>query len=109
MTQLTLDAAHGQRLKEAGMDKVACHNECFVHTMREYAKRQCKLYGMVTTDDLRMHATAYGLYPNHPNAWGSILKGKGWTAIGRQPSKLPGNHHREIRVWKWSGDSQVTR
>lgn len=101
MIQLSL--TEGQRLQREGQETVAAKNKEFSYRMREAAKLHSALYGSVTTDDLRKIAVSAGMYPTHHNCWGSILKGKGWTVIGRQPSKLPGNHARSISIWKWEG------
>lgn len=101
MIQLSL--AEGQQLQREGQETVAAKNEKLLGIMRRIAKSYSHAFGYVTTDDLRAFAVQNSLYPTHHNFWGSVLKGKGWTVIGRQPSKLPGNHHREIRVWKWEG------
>lgn len=97
------ELAQGQRLKREGQETVAAKNELFLARLRDYARKHSKDYGRVTSDDLRVFAVGNELYPTHHNAWGCIFKQKGWVCIGRQPSKLPGNHAREIRVWKWEG------
>lgn len=101
MIQLSLE--QGQRLKREGQQKIDSRNKRFIYDMRVYARAMSDMFGKVTTDDLRRHATGLGEYPTHHNAWGCIFKQKGWTVIGRQPSKLPGNHARSIAVWKWEG------
>ena len=101
---MQLSLTEGQRLKREGQETVAENNRYFIFMMRNQAKRHCDIHGQVTTDDLRRWAAGLGIYPTHPNAYGSIFKGKGWTVIGRQPSKLPGNHARSISVWRWDGD-----
>lgn len=103
MNQLTFDQAEGQRLQREGQETVAAKNGEWLTRMRCYARMHCRLYGQVTTDDVRCHAAGLGAYPTHHNIWGVVFKQKGWTVIGRQPSKLPGNRAREIKVWKWEG------
>ncbi len=103
--QLELNEAAGQSLKQAGLDTVASHNAQFVETLRAYAKDYCRRFGQVSSDDLRLYATAHGLYPTSSHAWGSILRGKGWTVIGRKPSKLETNHSREIRIYTFTLDT----
>lgn len=100
---MQLSLTEGQRLQREGQETVAAKNAKFVFMMREAAKMHSTVWGSVTTDDLRKIAVSAGMYPTHHNCWGSVLKGKGWTVIGRQPSKLPGNRAREIKVWKWEG------
>lgn len=103
MTQLTLDAAEGQRLKHEGLAQVAAKNAEWLKAMRLVARGLSEQYGQVTTDDLRHYVEWQEFYPTHHNAYGAIFHGKGWTVVGRQPSKLAGNHGREIKVWRWEG------
>lgn len=102
MTQLTLDAAEGQRLKREGLAQVEGDAE-FLAIMRSYAKMACSVHGSVTTDQLRIQAEHIGLTPRSSHSWGAIFHGKGWTVVGRQPSKLASNHGRSIAVWRWEG------
>ena len=102
MTQLTLkDACTADALKEQGLTSVAVNAENFVAIMRATARRISEESGFVSSDNLRLIADSLGLVPHHPNAWGSVFAGKNWREIGRQKSKLPGNHGREIRVWRY--------
>lgn len=101
--QLTMNLSEGQRLKHEGQEKVDARNKRFLYDMRVYARAMSHSIGSVTTDDLRRYATGLGQYPTHHNAWGCIFKQKGWTVIGRQPSKLASNHGRFIAVWRWEG------
>lgn len=97
MTQLSL----GESLKRDGLDAVESHDGDWLAKMRAEAMRLSALYGMVTTDDLRMFGAAHGLYPASPNSYGAIFGNKGWKVIGRKRSVIPGNHYREIRVWRY--------
>jgi hypothetical protein len=103
MTQMTFDAVEGQRLKRKGLERVEAKNARFIEKMRAYAREWSHHFSYVTTDDLRKYSEGAGLYPTHHNAWGAIFKQKGWMVIGRQPSKLAGNHGRYINVYRWEG------
>jgi hypothetical protein len=98
MAQLDLWGA-GRQLKEQGLDTTEMTNQAFVKMMRNYAIALCEQTGSVSSDDLRRYAATYGVRPAHSNAWGSIFRGKEWSAIGRIKSELSSNHAREIRVW----------
>lgn len=100
--QLTLDAAEGQRLKREGLAQVEGDAE-FLATMRFHARMISKTYGSVTSDSLRTIAANIGLEPRSSHSWGAVFHGKGWTVVGRQPSKLASNHGRQITVWRWEG------
>ncbi len=91
----------GEQLKLEGQLLVEDTNAAFVKTMRSIAEGISLLKGSVTSDDLRAAAAKAGLAPTHPNCWGSILRGPHWTIIGRTKSAVPGNHHREIRIWRY--------
>lgn len=93
----------GEALKEEGLDSVETKNKKFVDIMRARATELCLEFGRVTSDDLRRYAMELGIRPEHPNAWGSVFRGKKWTVVGRMKSKLASNHAREIRVWALSG------
>ncbi len=101
MEQLTLT---GAMLKQHGLDRVERSSASFVESMRTIAKGISLMRGEVCMDDLRVAAEQAGLKPEHCNAWGAIFRGPGWTMIGRRPSLVETNHHREIRVWKWEGE-----
>ena len=89
----------GAARKEKGLDSVESHEATFVEKMRNRAVEIATESGTVTSDDLRRYAKAYGITPNHPNAWGAIFRGKLWRSVGRKKSTLTTNHSREIRVW----------
>lgn len=102
MTQLTLrDAVAAEVLKEAGQAVVEEHSGGFVALMREKAITISDEKGFVSSDELRTAAEAMGLVPHHPNVWGALFHGTHWRIVGRQKSKLPGNHAREIKIWEY--------
>ncbi len=108
MSQLTFqDAALGAALKDQGLAAVSVNADNFLRLMRATARRISDESGFCSTDNLRVIADRLGLVPHHPNAWGAIFTGKHWKEIGRQKSKYPGNHAREIRVWRWEEESCV--
>lgn len=93
------DLATARARRDAGLKLVAEHNPHFVHLMREQALLIAERNGTVTSDDLREYANLHGIMPKHPNAWGSIFRGKHWRCVGRTKSRLTSNHRREIKVW----------
>lgn len=98
-----LNLFRGQQKQSAGIERVAKHNASFLELMRGVAKRISLEQGSVSVDALRVFASERGLVPIHPNAWGSIFRGKDWKMIGREPSSVVSNHAREVKVWKWVG------
>ena len=99
MTQLTLD--DGLTLKTQGQDAIEATDAGFVDTMRRAAIAISERNGLVSTDDLRLWAVSNGFYPKHHNSWGAIFRGPQWREVGRKKSVIPGNHHREIRIWRY--------
>jgi hypothetical protein len=95
-----LDSAAGAALKQAGLDQAEGDVE-FLSTMRWWAKYYSETRGQVTTDDLRCLAERMGKPPRSHNSWGAIMRGKHWKVIGMEPSRLPSNHGRMIRVYRW--------
>lgn len=89
----------GEKLKLDGKGSVEMNNLEFVKKMREHAVGIAERQGKVSTDDLRAYAQSIGVSPEHPNAWGSIFRGKKWKIVGRVKSRLASNHAREIREW----------
>ena len=92
----------GLRLKEGGLDAVEHSNESWVEGMRKFAKRFSEQFGQVNADDVRRYSRKIGWHPESPNAFGAVFRGQGWRAIGRTKSEWPGNHGREIKVWRWA-------
>ena len=95
--------AGGEDRRKAGQASVETSNSNFVAMMRNHAVGIATKFGQVTSDDLREYAKRHGVSPAHPNAWGSIFRGKilghRWIVVGRMKSKLATNHSREIRIW----------
>lgn len=102
MTQLTLsDAADGSMMKGQGQEQSEEHGSAFIAYMRQQAIAISDQAGFVSSDNLRVIAAGLGLVPHSANVWGSIFRGPHWKIVGRQKSQLPGNHAREIRIWKY--------
>lgn len=101
MMNAQLSLFEGRRRRDNGIRRVSEHNRWFLEKMRKAAIKLSLLNGEVTIDDLRTYAFSFGLEPDHPNAWGGVLKGKHWHCVGFQPSKLVSNHGRVIRRWIW--------
>lgn len=99
--QLTLNLAKSIEAKEYGLTAVELEHESFVVLMRKVAQEFSRLHGSVTSDDLRVLVSRWGLTPGHSNAWGAIFRGTGWRCIDRTRSAVKSNHAREIKVWRW--------
>ena len=91
----------GLQLKQRGLDAVEQSNLSWVEEMRQFARNLSLWNGQVCADDVRRRAHSLDWPPDSPNAYGAIFRGKHWRCIGRKKSEHPGNHAREIRVWKW--------
>lgn len=98
---MQLSRTEGQQRKIAGLNAIEQSADEFVRTMREAAIRISTERGMVSSDELRVVADDMGLQPHHQNAWGGLFRGPHWVPVGRKRSAIPGNHHREIRVWRY--------
>lgn len=90
----------GITLKNEGQDRVVANNREWVTVVRAIARAICDKRGSVSTDDLREWTDKNQYYPEHPNAWGGIFRGKAWRAVGFKQSKHPSNHARRIIVWE---------
>ena len=93
----------GMRLRERGLDAVENSHLTWVEAMREQAKRVSLATGHVSADEIRKYARSIQWNPESPNAYGAVFRGKAWRCIGRKKSDHPGNHAREIRIWKYCG------
>lgn len=89
----------GQQAKQMGLFQVEGNNQVFVETMRGFARIFCRDHGSVTTDDLQDKAEELGLEPKHPNAWGTVFRGKDWVVLNFEPSRRPQARGRTIRRW----------
>ncbi|MBI4002763.1 MAG: hypothetical protein HY348_13400 [Nitrospira defluvii] len=98
---MRLALPEGQRRKEAGLNAVETSHEGFLETLRQVAIRISLRDGFVSSDEVRAEADQMGVEPVHQNAWGSLFRGHDWMEVGRKRSTIPGNHHREIRIWRY--------
>jgi len=89
------------KLRDYGLDSVEMNNLPWVHRIRAVAVVLSQRNGYVSADDLRLYAQKNDDEPDHPNAWGSIFRGKGWVPISRKKSSTPSAHARSITVWRW--------
>ena len=94
------DLAAGRKKRDAGVASAAAHSPVFLAEMRDYAYRHAMLYGMVHIDDLRAYASLNGLEPEHPNAWGAVMRSSLFEVGGYRPSRLTSNHGRRCIVWQ---------
>lgn len=97
--QLSLPS--GEARKESGLDMVIANDLWLAGILREYAMTVSAKSGFVTSDNLRVYADQMGYKPHSPNFWGGIFRGLKWKIVGRQRSAIPGNHAREIKVWRY--------
>lgn len=98
---MQLALPEGQRRKQAGLNALETSHADFMETFRQVAIRISNRDGFVSTDEVRAEADLMGLEPDHQNAWGGLFRGPHWLEVGRKRSTIPGNHHREIRIWRY--------
>ena len=91
----------GLFMRDNGLDSVENNNLNWVERMREIAKNISAEIGEVCADDLRRIADKTNDQPGHPNAWGSVFRGREWHVVGRRKSITPTAHAREIKVWRY--------
>ena len=89
----------GRQYRDHGIAKVGRNNEEFMTRCRQYAIDTCRLHGSVTIEQVRIFATCNALIPNHPNAWGTIFRAKGFKPVGFVQNTLESAHARLVRVW----------
>jgi len=90
----------GHYLKERGLDQVEESNVRWIDQMRKFARAHALTNERVTIDDVRGYANAIKFLPEHPGAYGAVFRGKEWQCIGREPTKVPTSHAREIKIWR---------
>lgn len=101
MRQLQFSERNGRLLQAEGMALLdSNHTEWLAH-MRDIARQIAERHGEVSTDDLRRYADETDMHPDSPNAWGNVLRGRGWIPIGRQTSKVASNHARKIISYRY--------
>jgi hypothetical protein len=69
------DAKASRAAMDFGIGKVAARNTEWIDTARLEALRIAFRDGTVCAEDVRRVTEAKGLYPDHPNAWGSVFRG----------------------------------
>ena len=100
--QLTIfDLAAGKRLRDEALDTQEDINPEWIDTARATARTIAHIHGEVNANQVRRVMEARGLFPKHPNAWGSLFRGKEWERTGeRVPSIIKTSHASEISVWR---------
>lgn len=100
--QLTIfDLAAGKRLRDEALDTQEEINPIWIDIARETARNISRARGHVNANEVRKVMEARGLFPKHPNAWGSLFRGKEWERTGeRVPSIIKTSHASEISVWR---------
>lgn len=92
----------GERLKQAGIERVSEKSQYWLDLMRLRALTFFRAHDRVTADDLREYADVLklaGITPRHPNAWGAIFHTGEWVIVDYEKSKHPSNRARRIAVW----------
>lgn len=90
--------------KRAGIAQVSANNRWFLEEARARARRHALAHRTVTVDDIRPGMEADGLYPEHPNAWGAVFRGREWRWAGEyRTSALVQGHGNRQRVWRLAG------
>jgi len=97
----------GLLLKREGQDRVEENNQTWVDCMRAIAKEEYEASGQVCIDVLRTWADRHKFYPLHPNAWGSVFRGKCWKPIGFKQSTYTSNRGHLIRVWRYEDNNPL--
>jgi len=94
-----LDA--GRRLRDEALDAQEDQNPTWLEDARKVAQVISDIRGQVNANEVRRVMEARGLFPKHPNAWGSVFRGKEWERTGeRVPSAIKTSHASEISVWR---------
>ena len=94
----------GLMRREDGILRVAAHNETWLEWARHQAWLIVQEYGEVTSADIRVRAQAADRWPDHPNAWGAVFRGRTggqkWVQTGDWvPCCHADGHARMVRVW----------
>jgi hypothetical protein len=95
------DLAEGKRLRDLALSQHEDMNPKWLDVARTTAFMIAKAYGTVNANEVRAVLEPAGIFPHHPNAWGSLFRGKMWERTGeRVPSKIKSSHASEIGVWR---------
>jgi hypothetical protein len=99
--QTQADGDQGEILRDQGLARVYDNNRPFVDRSREIAEEMAlDGNGCVWSDDLRRETDLRGIYPEHPNAYGSIFHSPKWIPVDSRKSTIKSAHARQIRCWK---------
>jgi hypothetical protein len=97
------DLAEGKRLRDLALSRHEDRNPKWLDLARTVAFGIAKENGTVNANEVRAILEPAGIVPHHPNAWGSLFRGKMWERTGeRVPSKIKASHASEIGVWRLS-------
>ena len=99
MRQTTIFDIDQARIKrDQGLQQVSDNNQRFVTVARETAKHIARRQGTVVMDDVRRECP---FEPLHPNAWGSVFRGREWVFTGQYvQSKNVSRKGGMQRVWR---------
>jgi len=92
------NSAESRRLKERGQDIIESYpNDRWVTQARSVAEMLAVRNGEVTIDEVLKHCPRPA--DVHPNACGSIFRGKKWRQVGVKQSEQVSRHAGIIRIW----------
>jgi len=95
------DLEEGRRLRQGALDAQEDQNPTWLEEARRVAQVISDTHGQVNANEVRRVMEARALFPKHPNAWGSVFRGKSWQRTGeRVPSAIKTSHASEISVWR---------
>lgn len=96
-----MDLEKGKKLRDEALDSMEEFSQGWITVARRVAVTLAKNNGTVTANDVREVTEHMGVFPKHPNAWGSLFRGKIWERTGeRVPSRVVTSHASEISVWR---------
>ena len=102
------DIQEGKRRRDAGRDRAASGHHEWLEEVRKVATWRIRMFGEVTSDDIRAmgYETPEGANPNA--IWGSIFADPRFRSIGYQKSTRPEAHARPIQRWVLSARLPAT-
>jgi hypothetical protein len=103
--------ADGEALKTKGMELAAESRKELLNIARIEARFLAMKHPehLVTADEVQAALIAKNYNPAQlGNAAGSIFKGKAWQFQGYQKSARKSNHGRDIKIWKYLPENDLT-
>lgn len=95
------DHAEALRRRDEGLAQVESAATEWLYFARMEARRQARLRGTVTMDNVRAELTGKGIEPPHSNVYGAVFKHKDfeWTGDYARSAVVQG-HGNLQRVWR---------